>query len=163
MKRIFVLLLLGVAFVLPSAFAQKDNRAASSSSKEDDVREAVFRYEFKAVNRQADFFFIGINEKNPSDEFMARFRDDIPAVRPISDARHEKKPIPTIVDKKTDKDGIIFRVGAVKWISETRADVEGGYECGDLCDPTNGSYSVSLEGGHWVVGNFTPAASAAKP
>lgn len=160
--KTLILALLASALVAPVALSQKDARPATSS-KEDDVREAVFRYEFKAVNRQADFYFIGVDNKNPSEEFLARFRDDVPIVRPISDARHEKKPVPSIVDKKTDKDGIIFRVGAVKWNSETHADVEGGYECGDLCDATEGSYSVTLQGGHWVVDSFTPASGAAKP
>ena len=76
--------------------------------------------------------------------------------------RATKRSPSHIVDKKTDKDGIIFRVGAVKWTSETHADVEGGYECGDLCDATEGSYSVTLQGGHWVVDSFTPATRCRK-
>ncbi len=160
--KTLILALFATTLLAPAVRPQKDTHQ-TNSSKDDDVREAVFRYEFKAVNRQADFYFIGVDNKNPSEEFLARFRDDVPLVRPISDARHEKKPVPTIVDKKTDKDGIIFRVGAVKWTSDTHADVEGGYECGDLCDATEGSYSLTLQGGHWVVDSFTPATGAAKP
>jgi|ERR1700683_2092995 len=160
--KTLILALLATTLLVPAARSQKDTHL-TNSSKDDDVREAVFRYEFKAVNRQADFYFIGVDNKNPSEEFLARFRDDVPLVRPISDARHEKKPVPTIVDKKTDKDGIIFRVGAVRWTSDTHADVEGGYECGDLCDATEGSYSLTLQGGHWVVDSFTPATGDAKP
>jgi hypothetical protein len=159
MKRLISFFLLATVLVLPAVYAQKTSPSPAAGAKDDDVREAVFRYQFKTLDRQADFYFIAVDNKNPNDEFLARFRDDVPVVKPISDARHEKKPVPSIVDKKTEKDGIIFRVGAIKWTSDTHAEVEGGYECGDLCDATNGTYSVTLQNGHWIVDSFTPSSS----
>jgi hypothetical protein len=162
MKTLIPLFLLAAVLVSPAVFSQKDAGSSARATREDDGREVVFRYEFKVLARAADFYFIGIDNKNPSDEFLARFRNDVPIVRPISDARHEKKPLATIVDKRTEKDGIIFRTGAIRWTSETHADVEGGYECGDLCDATTGTYGVTRQGDHWVVDSFTPSATSGK-
>ena len=94
-----ILALFATTLLAPAVRPQKDTHQ-TNSSKDDDVREAVFRYEFKAVNRQADFYFIGVDNKNPSEEFLARFRDDVPLVRPISDARHEKSPCPLSLTRK---------------------------------------------------------------
>jgi hypothetical protein len=98
-----------------------------------------------------------VDDKNPSDAFLLRFQDDDPPVRPVSEARIVRKPMRGVIDRKTSKEGAIFRVGSIKWISDMKADVDGGYQCGDSCDEKSGVFHVSKQGDHWVVDSFDPA------
>lgn len=166
-----LLLAAAIALISTPGFAQKQaalqqgqsqspaQGANANAQNEDDVREAVFRYQFKAVRVQVSFRFVSVDNKNPAQPFLDRFRDDQPPVRPAGDAHYEKKPIPGYVDKKTSKQGILFKQGAIHWTSATEADVEGSYECGELCDPTNGVYHVAHTADGWNVSSF----EAAKP
>ena len=142
----------------PQAQSQQPAQNANANAQnEDDVREAVFRYQFKELNVQVAYYFISIDNKNPTQAFLDRFRENSPEVRPAADAHFEKKPIPGYVERHNDKQGIMFRQGAIRWNSETQADVEGGYECGDLCDPANGAYHVAHTADGWNVTSFDPA------
>ena len=162
-----LIFVVAVFLALPSlGFAQKQNAPApqaqsqnanANAQNEDDVREAVFRYQFKQLTVQVAYYFISIDNKNPESAFLDRFRENSPEVRPAADARYEKKPIPGYVEKRTDKQGIMFRQGAIHWNSETQADVEGGYECGELCDPATGVYHVAHSADGWNVTSFDPA------
>src|ERR1043165_6923434 len=91
-------------------------------SEDDDIREAVFRYQFghnaSGAQQQAAVYFLEIlsNDErssfDPSDEFMARFGDHRPPVRKQSRARPGKGSAPT--DRITGEEGLIFRVGEIK-------------------------------------------------
>jgi hypothetical protein len=155
MKPFLTLLLLAALAAAPAA--QKNPSDPARLSREDDVREAVLRYQFKAINLLVAFHFIAVDEKNPSDAFLLRFEDDAPPVRPLSEARVVKKPMRSVIDRKTSKEGAIFRVGSIKWISDVKADVQGGYECGDSCDEKSGVFHVTRQGDRWVVEAFDPA------
>lgn len=157
--RVTCVMLLAALLVPVAGVAQQQPASASSAQQEDDVREAVFRYQFKTLDFQVAFFFISVDNKNPSQAFLDRFRENDPIVRGASDAKFEKKPVQGFVDKHTEKQGIMFRQEAVHWISDTKADVQGGVECGDLCDPATGVYHAERTGGHWDVSSF----DAAKP
>lgn len=156
-KAIFVLLL--AAFAILPVFAQKQ---ADSSSQDDDIREAVFRYEFKIINLQAGSYFLAVDNKNPSDALLAKFRDNMPVVKGVSDSRILKKPVVTIVDKKNEQQGVIFHADRITLSGNDKADVEGGYECGDLCDVVHGTYHLAKDDGAWVVKGFDPAKNSAK-
>jgi hypothetical protein len=163
MKRVWLLSLAMVCgAIAPVARAQKQAAGPANNEVEDDVREAVFRYQFKSLQVEVSFYFVSVDNKNPGPALLDRFREDQPEVRPASDAKYEKKPVAGFVEKRTDKQGIMFRQGAIRWISENQAEVEASYECGDLCDPVSGTYHLTREGGHWNVSSFE-AASAAKP
>jgi hypothetical protein len=155
MRSLITLILLASLAVSP--LPQKNPPDAGRPSRDDDVRESVIRYQFKAINLVVAFHFISIDDKNPSDAFLLRFRDDDPPVRPISEARIIRKPIRSVIDRKTSKEGAIFRVGSIKWISDVKVDVAGGYECGDSCDEKSGVFHVSKQGDQWVVDSFAPA------
>jgi hypothetical protein len=148
-------ILLAVALVFSSA-AQKNAPEPARATRDDDVREAVIRYQFKVINFVVAFHFIAVDDRNPSDAFLHRFEDDNPPVRPVSDARVTRKPIRAVIDRKTSKEGAIFRVGGIRWISDVKADVAGGYECGDTCDEKSGVFHVSKQGEQWVVDSFEP-------
>ena len=155
MRKILIPLLLA-AFVGAGA-AQKNAGDSGRATQEDDIRESVLRYEFKIINLLVAFHFISVDDRNPSDAFLLRFRDDDPPVRPASMARVIKKPMRSVIDRNTNKEGAIFRVGAIKLIGEGKADVVGSYECGDSCDEKSGVFHVSKQGDHWVVDSFDPA------
>lgn len=155
MRSLITLILLASIAVSPSL--QKNPPDPEHPTRDDDVREAVVRYQFKVINLVVAFHFISVDDKNPSDAFLLRFQDDVPPVRPISEARIIRKPIRSVIDRKTSKEGAIFRVGSIKWTSDVKADVAGGYECGDSCDEKSGVFHVSKQGDHWVVDSFEPA------
>ena len=158
MRRIIspLLLLCGLA-VLP-AIAQK---SADSNTQDDDIREAVFRYQFKAINLQAGSYFLAVDNKNPSDALLGRFRDNLPVVKGVSDSRVLKKPVVTIVDKKNEQQGVIFHADHIT-LAGDKADVDGGYECGDLCDVVHGTYHVVKDAGAWIVQGFDSTKKPAK-
>ncbi|HEV3218196.1 MAG TPA: hypothetical protein VGZ48_00385 [Candidatus Acidoferrales bacterium] len=158
-RLIFVSMLLAAAGAALSA--QKPADESARAGQEDDVREAVFRYQFKNTGLPAAYHFIAFDEKNPPDAFLKRFRDDDPPVRPISESHIEKKPIRTVVSKKDGQGGIIFNLGHVKWISDVKAEVEGSYDCGDNCEGVSGTYHAVKQDGRWSVESFdTPKKSS---
>jgi hypothetical protein len=158
MKRLFPALAVLALVTIPLARAQKQ---AEASSPDDDLREVVFRYQFKAINLQAGAYFLAVDNKNPSDALLARFRDNMPVVKSVSDSRTLKKPVVTIVDKKTEQQGVLFRTGRITRSGDAKADVEGGYECGDLCDAARGTYHLVRDATGWSVQSFEAASKPA--
>src|SRR5882672_7730588 len=77
-------------------------------------------------------FFVSINGKDPSDEFINRFRDIPRSVRKVSSVEHSKIPRAP-VDKTTHLTGITFDAEKLRWLDNDSADVQGGYYCGGLC------------------------------
>jgi hypothetical protein len=157
MRRLIFFALLLAAVAAAALPAQKNAGESPRPAEDDDVREAVFRYQFHNAGISLAYHFIAIDDKNPSDAFLRRFKDDDPPVRPISESRIEKKPIRTVVSKKDGQNGIIFRVGRIKWVSDAKADVEGNFECGDNCTGATGVYHAVKQDGHWTVESFSPA------
>lgn len=121
-------------------------------SKEDAVREAVFRYQFEhnssGQQQKAGVFFLSVGkDTDPSKALLARFEGHAPPVEKVSDSTPKGGGI---VDKKTGKQGVIFKVTSIKWINETEAEVEGGYYEGNLSASGN-VYQVIYEKENWVV------------
>jgi hypothetical protein len=94
-------------------------------------------------------FFISINGKDPTDEFLNRFRDIPRSIRKISSELPQKGPH-TPKDRTTLLTGIIFSADTVKWLDQDTAEVEGGYYCGGLC-AAGITFNVRREAGKWVV------------
>jgi hypothetical protein len=155
--RLACALLLAAQLIPSVGMAQQAAAPAAGAQQDEDVREAVFRYQFKTLDFQVAFYFISVDNKNPTPAFLDRFRENQPLVRGASDAKFEKKPIPGYVDKHTEKQGVMFRQEAIHWVSDTQADVQGSVECGDLCNPVSGVYHVAHSGDHWSVASFDPS------
>jgi hypothetical protein len=155
MRRQILFAILLAAIAAAALPAQKNNGDSARPSEDDDVREAVFRYQFRNTGINLAYHFIAVDDKSPSDAFVKRFKDDDPPVRPISESRIEKKPIRTVVSKKDGQNGIIFRVGHIKWVSDAKADVNGNFECGDNCTGVTGVYHAVKQDGHWTVESFS--------
>ena len=123
-------------------------------SQEDDIREAVFRYQFdhnaSGQQKSAKVYFLGVGEKatDPSDEFMKRFVDHKPPVRKASASHFVRGK--GMLDKKTGESGLAFRAQSIKWISDTEVEVSGGYYEAELSSSGN-TYTVKKESGKWKV------------
>ena len=83
--------------------------------EEDDIREAVFRYQFErlvfAEMRSVQNYYLsfGENDQDPPNDFMKRFSACKPPVKKVSSCSGSKSGHP-VKDKKTGESGLIFRV-----------------------------------------------------
>jgi hypothetical protein len=148
MKNIASLFLL---FVFASAGVAADK---ARQSQEDDIREAVFRWQFdhnvSGQQKKAKVYFLAVGEKygDPSDEFIKRFADNKPPVRKRSECSADAGK--GVLDKKTGEQGLIFHVTSIKWISDTEVEAEGGYYEAGLSASGN-IYTLKKEKGKWQV------------
>lgn len=123
-------------------------------SQENNVREAVFRYQFQhnssVQGQRAAVYCLSIGEKNtdPSDDFMKRFAGFKPPVRKASDCSTDAYR--GVMEKSTGKRGLVFRVKAIKWTSDTEAEVVGGY-FEDGLSASGDTYTVKRQHGTWKV------------
>lgn len=161
MKTILISILM--AAVLGAPALQKTAGETSRADQEDIIREAVFRYQFKSFDLLVAYHFISVHGKNPSAAMLQRLHGEQPPVLPVSDSEKLKKPMKMIQNRNDFKQGALFNQGQIKWISDTKADVEGGFECGDICDEATGVYHVSRQENKWVVDSFDAAPAAGKP
>ncbi len=150
--KIIAHLLFLVAFA-SSGFAADKAR----QGQEDKIREVVFRYQFTnnaahgpatAEKRIAAFYLsVGERDQDPSDEFMQRFAEHKPSVRKVSACSTKKM---RVEDKQTGQRGLIFHVRSIKWISDTKVEVRGGYYEDGLSASGN-IYTVVEKDGKWRV------------
>jgi len=152
MMAFLVPLLLAVSVIAPAPQKAPPPPAnPGRAAQEDDIRESLFRYQFSAEPLVFEYHFIAIENKSPSRNFLERFNADTPEVAPISDVERIRKPLREIVNKKDQKQGVIFDQDAIKWISDTKVDIVGHSECGDTCEERSGTYHLSKQGDRWVV------------
>ena len=120
-------------------------------SQTDDIREAVFRWQFEH-NASAQVYFLEVGEKegDPSDEFIKRFAGNKPPVRKRSECSIDRRRRVGVLDKKTGEQGLIFRVRNIEWKSDTEVDVKAGYYEHGLSASGN-TYTLKKEKGKWKV------------
>jgi hypothetical protein len=161
MKGLLVSVLMAAVVAAPSL--QKTSGDTPRPAQEDEIREAVYRYQFKNFDLLVAYHFISVNGKNPSAAILQRFKGEQPPVLPLSDCDRIKKPTRMIQNRNDLKQGALFNIGQIKWISDTKVDVDGGFECGDICDEATGVYHASKPENKWVVDSFDAIATPAKP
>jgi hypothetical protein len=163
---VFVLCVLFSSTVI----AQPDNRAHRQAA-DDDIREAVIRYEIaswgevgdkgereaealsgKVVAKRLNFkvFFISINGKDPSDVFMKRFESFPLRIEKLSRSKIKRKSMNAVVDKTTGEKGVVFKFETIKFQGANAAEVEGGYYCDGLC-ASGQTFNVHRKQGVWKV------------
>jgi hypothetical protein len=146
-------------------------RIAHNPEVEDDIREAVLRYQMsgwaeegdkaakeatnqneKAVAEALNFvvLFISVDSKDPSDAFMKRFEKFAKPVKKLSQSEIDTKSMNAVVDKATGEKGIRFGVGKIRWLGSNSAEVEGGYFCNGLC-ASGQTFKVQRKQGVWKV------------
>ncbi len=115
---------------------------SEAEAKNDNERSVAKILNFKV-------FFVSLNGKDPSDEFINRFRDVPRSIRKVSSAERSKsgrRPL----DKTTHLTGIVFDAEDLRWLDKDSAEVKGGYYCGGLC-ASGITFTVRRENGEWVV------------
>jgi hypothetical protein len=140
---------------LPQPTAASD---ASTLSREDQVREAVFRYQFthnaSGQKDRAPVYFLSLDSegekepRDPSPALMARFAQHKPRVEPRSHAKVSFDK--GVVHRETGESGLVFRVTAITFVGADAAVVEGGYYEANMSSSGN-TYRVERKGGVWVV------------
>jgi hypothetical protein len=115
----------------------------SRAAAEDDIAEAVFRYEFdhnaSSIQKRAEKYCLSLpGEKMPSAEFMQRFQGNHP---PVASA-----------DQCERKSGhsLFFRVLKLDWRKDNEVWVRGGYWEGNLSSSIE-LFRVVNDHGKWVV------------
>lgn len=130
----------------------------SRSAHEDDVLEAVFRHQFgddaSGLRWRARAFFLSVYEKDPSNNLMDRFEGHEPPLKRVSECEISAIAAGSsaihVVDSNTGEPGLICRVKRIRWVSDTEAEVEGGYYAGGRA-ASGYLYRVVREGEEWVV------------
>jgi hypothetical protein len=145
-------LILVILFVLSTATgcaanttAPADNNPASPSraAAEDDIAEAVFRYQFdhnaSAIQKRAEMYCLSLpGEEMPGAEFLRRFEGNRPPVAAADQC-----------DRKAGKN-LFFRVQKLDWRKDNEVWVRGGYWEGNLSSSIE-MYRVVNDNGKWVV------------
>ncbi|MFZ0952766.1 MAG: hypothetical protein WAN17_10905 [Candidatus Sulfotelmatobacter sp.] len=148
MRRVIysLLLLALVSFVFAA-----DN---DHPDQEDDVREAVFRYQFdhnaSGLQKSAHAYCLalGDNDDDPSGDFMKHFAHNKPPVRKASACHIASSS--ALVDSRTGKSALLFRITKITRISDTEYRVNGGYYEGNVSSSGN-NYTVRKDGEGWSV------------
>jgi len=117
--------------------------APAAAAAEDDVLEAVFRYQFEhnasAIQQGADRYCLSLpGDKAPSEGFLGRFAENTPPVAAADQC-----------DRTTGKD-LFFQAKAIEWEGDSTAVVHGGYWEGNLSS-SGETFRVVQEDGRWVV------------
>jgi len=155
MKRSIPLPSVAAALALLLVFASAGMAATQArQSQEDDIREAVFRWQFNhnvsGLQTNAKVYFLAVGEKggDPSDEFMKRFVGNKPPVRKRSQCTANAGR--RVLDKQTGEQGLIFNVTSLRWISDTEVEAEGGYYEAGLSSSGN-IYTLKKDNGKWKM------------
>jgi|HubBroStandDraft_6_1064221.scaffolds.fasta_scaffold635894_2 hypothetical protein len=154
-----------------SGRSQSSEPATSRTQQEDDIREAVLRSQMlewikgedegvKAAKSASDreiaehfnfkTFYVSVDEKDPSEDFLTRFKDIPRSVKKLSESEIDKRYRLTVVDKKTHKPGIIFYVGKLEWKKSDSVEIKGGYHCDGLC-AAGITFRLKLVKGTWII------------
>jgi hypothetical protein len=156
---------------VPKAKAQDAPDTAKHAAQEEEIRGAVIRYQMEGWARDGDnnerdakdkrdkaiakqlnsrIFFVSINGKDPSDEFLKRFQDIPRIVKKRSRAKMNSPHMEWVTDKDTHRPGIIFSADEIRWTKENEVEVDGGYHCGGLC-AAGDVFTVRFKGEKWTV------------
>jgi len=151
MRASKLVLVLVVLFVLLTAAdcaagpAPTANNSASPSraAAEDDIAEAVFRYEFdhnaSRLQKHAEKYCLSLpGEKMPSAEFLQRFGGNQPPVAAADQC-----------ERKAGRN-LFFRVLKLDWRKDNEVWVRGGYWEGNLSSSIE-LFRVVDEHGKWIV------------
>ena len=167
-----VVILLGFLFLLSGAVkSQGSPDVVTRAASEEDIREAVLRYQMEdwirtvdkdesEAKNQADkeaaqhynfkIFFVEISGNDPTDDLMKRFVGVPRIVKKASNSETHKTAGMPVVDKESQERGIIFSADDIRWLGKNHVKVEGGYHCDGLCGASY-TFDMRLEKGKWIV------------
>ena len=139
-------LLLSAFLLLGYSIGLSCNFGSSVQVSEEDIAEAVFRFQVERCHESnpPKVYFLSFKNNDPSREFIARFSPNGPSVRKRSQMSAD------FTDLKSGERGIVLTVDKLTRLSETKFEVEGA--C--VAEGSNGHgfvYSVMRESGAWKV------------
>lgn len=144
-QRKFSILAAVTLFILVSC--STDN---SSQATKDDIRESIFRYQF----RMEAIYCISVEQnKDPSKEFMERFKNHNPPVKPGSECSiaYDQGDRPgRVIDRKSGKNAISYSINSIKLKVWKRAEVVASWARGGLWGESH-RYLLKYQNGNWVV------------
>ena len=148
MKRIALFSLM--CFITSVSFAAQ-TKSSSTQSNPDDVREAVFRWQFEnnkaGVPPGAGFYCLSLNGRDPTNVFMRRFKGYRIPLKKISECNTSGGGVS---DAKTGKyGGVVFKVED-GMMSSDEALFTGGYFF-DGIGASGNQYTVKKINGKWKV------------
>jgi hypothetical protein len=152
MKNLLQLILLIACTSL--GFAADKDQDKQRARQVDDIREAVFRWQFdhnaSGQQKKAKVYFLRLQGKegDPTDEFMKRFAGHSPPVRKASACESDAKK--GVRDKTTGEMGLVFWISNVRWKSDTEVELGGGYDESSRSASSN-AYVVKKVDGKWKV------------
>lgn len=123
---------------------------------EDDIREAVLRYQLKDYELQhehektASCYCVSIGETKPTDppdNFLRRFNYHRPSVQGASACDYRDGGV---IEKHTVNAAVVFNIGNITWVSNSAVTVEGGYVEGNV-GGVGYVYRLSREKRKWKV------------
>ncbi|HEX7182576.1 MAG TPA: hypothetical protein VF756_12090 [Thermoanaerobaculia bacterium] len=134
---------LGCARNPPTPATAGSSEASTASAADDDIREAVFRYQFEhnasGLQKSAERYCLSVEgDRMPSADFLRRFAGHTP---PVTSADQ--------CDRTTGRD-LFFLVKDIQRQGENEVWVRGGYWEGNLSS-SGELYIVGRENGKWVV------------
>jgi len=144
-------LILPAFFLLGYVVTISCNAGKVVQVSDEDIAEVVFRFQIERCYESSPpkVYFLSLKRNNPTDDFMARFKDSKSPVRKRSQMTGE------FIDAESGERGIVVSVEKLSSISDTEFKVEGGCVAGGL----NGYgfiYSVIRERGTWKVKGSRP-------
>lgn len=134
------------------------------ANPDDDVREAIFRQLIQShaqepgntINVYCLSFLEGGQDpsdttaaQDPSDEFMARFKDSSGIVKKYSDCGTLHDML-QVYDKATGAFAIIFSVGNITWINQSQVQVYATYRQDGIM-AAGSIYTLEKQNGQWVI------------
>lgn len=125
----------------------------NSCGNDNDIREAVFRYQFShnasAAQQSVDVYFLSLAEEtDPDAGLLARFADHHPEVKAVSQS--DVAAGGRVEEKSSGRSGLIFRVDSIHPLDAQRARVKGGYYEANLSASGN-NYFLECQEGKWAV------------
>ena len=143
-RHVLLLVVLSATIGCAAAPAPAANTApVSRTAAEQDIAEAVFRYQFdhnaSAIQKRAERYCLSLpGETMPSAEFLKRFEGNRPPV--------------LIADQCERKSGksLFFRIQRLDWHKDNEVWVRGGYWEANLSSSIE-MYLVKNEKGKWAV------------
>jgi hypothetical protein len=130
------------------------NAKATTAEDKDAIYEAVFRIILKrqlydhAVDQ--NFYLRVENKKDPSDALMKRLSDLALPLRKSSESFISEKDGSSVRDKKTKKQGALFVIYKLQWISNGEVNISAGDEEGNMA-AFSCTYALKREGEKWIM------------
>jgi len=137
------LLIISLAFFTACSPSAKINHVKA----QDDIREAVFRYQVAQFQRSNErIYFLTVVGQDPAEDFMQRFAESKAFVKKGSEARQGRHAIVTSAGEQ----GVICDVGPVKWLGDKSAEVIGSYQVGKQ-SAARFTFSLQWDKGKWKI------------